>query len=193
MPQSKILVDTNAYLRLARTVRPLLFVPFGDDEYCLYILPELNKELQGRRLKSKFFWVDEEEYASNRRHFPAIGKKQKKNIENTFTFVWEHVQTELPGPSRVDALYVTYAIELDVPVVTDDQDMTELAQAFGARVMSTLELLKIMLDCGHTDMRTIDSLCEYWKHLSDIPANFHSDYKKLFGGMPSSSAVSQPK
>lgn len=45
MPQSKILVDTNAYLRLAKTVRPLLFVPFGDNEYCLYILPELNEEL----------------------------------------------------------------------------------------------------------------------------------------------------
>ena len=57
MPQSKILVDTNSYLRLAQTIRPLLFLPFGDGEYCLYILPELNVELSNRRLKSKFPWV----------------------------------------------------------------------------------------------------------------------------------------
>jgi predicted nuclease of predicted toxin-antitoxin system len=184
MTQSKILVDTNSYLRLAKTVRPLLFVPFGEDEYCLYILPELNKELEGRKLQSKFDWTDEEEYAANRKHFPTIGKKQKKEIEETFTFVWEHVQTDLPGPSRVDALYVAYALELDVPVVTDDQDMTALAKVFGARVMCTLELLKIMLDCGHTDLKTINGLCEYWKHITDVPANFHSDYTRLFGGLP---------
>lgn len=75
MPQSKILVDTNAYLRLAKTIRPLLFVPFGENEYCLYILPELNKELTSRKLQSKFPWVDEAEYAENRKHFPQIGKK----------------------------------------------------------------------------------------------------------------------
>lgn len=50
MTQSKILVDTNAYLRLAKTIRPLLFNPFGDNGYCLYILPELNTELTNNRL-----------------------------------------------------------------------------------------------------------------------------------------------
>ncbi|MCM2771236.1 DNA-binding protein, partial [Escherichia coli] len=109
MPQSKILVDTNAYLRLAKTVRPLLFVPFGDNEYCLYILPELNEELAGRKLQSKFPWVDDEEFAENRKHFPQIGKKQKKSIQQTFEYVWDHVQTELPGPSKVDTWYVAYA------------------------------------------------------------------------------------
>ena len=52
MPQAKILVDTNAYLRLAKTIRPLLFVPFGVKEFCLYILPELNHELENRKLQS---------------------------------------------------------------------------------------------------------------------------------------------
>ena len=67
MPQSKILVDTNAYLRLARTVHPLLFTPFGDAEYCLYIIPELNRELCGHRLMSKFPWINEAEYAAGTR------------------------------------------------------------------------------------------------------------------------------
>ncbi|MCY1311939.1 hypothetical protein D9M68_746420 [compost metagenome] len=58
--------------------------------------------------------------------------------------------------------------------------MTELAKAFDAKVMSTLELLKIMLDCGHTDMKTINGLCDYWRHITDLPANFEADYKRLF-------------
>lgn len=181
MPQSKILVDTNAYLRLAKTIRPLLFVSIGDSEYHLYILPELNKELSNRKLQSKFPWVDEEEFSDNRNHLLNIGRKQKSAIQQTFDYVWDHVLTDLPGPSRVDALYIAYALELGVPVVTDDQDMTDLANAFDAQVMSTLELLKLMLDCGHTDMKTINGLVGYWQHISDMPANFKADFQRFFG------------
>ncbi|NLQ18059.1 type II toxin-antitoxin system VapC family toxin [Marinomonas sp. M1K-6] len=181
MPQSKILVDTNTYLRLAKTIKPLLFLSFGADEYCLYILPELNQELGNRKLQSKFPWVEEDEYSENRKHFPNISRKQKKSIEQAFGYIWEHVQTELPGPSKVDALYIAYALELGAPLITDDQDMAELANTFEVQVMPTLELLKIMLDCGHTDMKTIDGLCDYWRYISDMPALFHSDYKRLFG------------
>jgi predicted nuclease of predicted toxin-antitoxin system len=180
MPQSKILVDTNAYLRLAQTIRPLLFVPFGDNEYCLYIIPELNKELLNRRFETKFPWIDEDEYRGNRKHFPTLSKKQKTSIQETFSYIWDYVVTILPGPSKVDVLYIAYALELNVPVVTDDKDMTQLAQEFEANVMPTLQLLKIMLDCGHTNMKTIDGLIEYWRYISDRPANMESDYKKYF-------------
>ena len=180
MAQSKILVDTNAYLRLAKTIRPLLFVPFGENQYCLYILPELNKELENHRLQNTFYWVNEDEFIQNRKHFPSIGKKQKTAIDLAFSYIWDYVQTDLPGPSRVDALYIAYALELNVPVVTDDQDMTALAKAFDAKVMPTLELLKIMLECGHTDMKTIKGLCEYWRQFGDRPANMDIDFKRLF-------------
>jgi hypothetical protein len=180
MPQSKILVDTNAYIRMAKTIHPLLFVPFGDSEHCLYVLPELNSELSSHKLQSKFHWVNEEEFVSNRKHFPSISKKQNKSIQQTFDYLWDHVQTELPGPSKVDTLYIAYSLELDVPVITDDQDMTELANAFEAQILSTLEMLKIMLECDHIDMKIIDGLCDYWRYLPDLPANFKSDYQRLF-------------
>jgi predicted nucleic acid-binding protein len=180
MPQSKILVDTNVYLRLAQTIRPLLFVPFGDDEYCLYIIPELNKELLNRRFETKFPWIDEEEYRENRKFFPNISNKQKKSIKDTFEYIWDYVVTILPGPSKVDVLYIAYALELEVPMVTDDKDMTQLAQEFEANVMPTLQLLKIMLNCGHTNMKTIDGLIKYWRYIGDRPANMESDYKKYF-------------
>ncbi len=181
MPHSKILIDTNTYLRLAKTIRPLLFSPFGSKEYCLYILPELNEELKSGKLQSKFFWLDEKEFTENRKYFPQISRKQKKSVQQTFEYVWQHVQTELPGPSRVDALYIAYGLELGIPVVTDDQDMTELAKAFELQIMPTLELLKIMLDCGHINMITINGLVEYWRYFDDMPANFMIDFQRLFG------------
>ena len=182
MPQSKILVDTNAYLRLAKTIRPLLFMPFGDSEYCLYILPELNDELSHHRLVTKFPWVDEAEYRENRQYFLNVGRKQRKVIQETFKYIWDYVETDLPGPSRVDALYIAYAIELNIPIVTDDQDMIELAKTFDVQMIPTLKLLKIMLNCGHTDIKTIRSLVEYWRYIGDRPANLEADFARLFPG-----------
>ena len=116
----------------------------------------------------------------NRKHFPALSKKQRKEIDVTFSYVWGYVLTDLPGPSKVDALYIAYGIVLNILVVTDDQDLTALAHVFEAKVMPTLELLKIMLDCGHTDMKTIDGLVDYWRHIGDRPANLDVDYERLF-------------
>lgn len=180
MPQSKILVDTNSYLRLAKTIRPLLFVPFGSSEYCLYILPELNDELCSCRLENLFPWTFEDEYRENRKHFPTVSRKQKKSIEQTFGYLWDYVLTELPGPSEVDALYIAYGLELDVPVVTDDKDMTQLAGEFGAPVMRTLELLKVMYDCNHVSLEAIKGLCEYWRYSRDMPYMMDADFKKFF-------------
>lgn len=88
--------------------------------------------------------------------------------------------SELPGPSRVDALYVAYGLEIGAPVVTDDQDMAQLAAAFGADTMPTLQLLRIMLDCGHVDMKTVQGMVDYWRYIDDRPANLDIDFKRLF-------------
>lgn len=184
MAQSKILVDTNSYLRLAKPLQPFLFEPFGGAEYCLYVIPELNSELASRHLKTKFPWIDQPEFVEERRHFPTMSRQQRRAIEETFLFVWSHVETDLPGPSRVDARYVAYALELDIPAVTDDEDMIQLAKAFGAGVMRTLDLLKIMVEQNHIDMRKVRSIVAYWRHIDDAPGQLAKHYRRLFGGHP---------
>lgn len=180
MTQSKVLVDTNAYLRLAQTIRPLLFMPFGENKYCLYIIPELNDELASCRLLSKFPWTFETDHQENRKFFPKLGKKQQKSIEDTFNYLWDYAKSEVLGTSKVDVKYIAYAYELKIPVVTDDQDMIKLAKMFDVTAMPTLQLLKIMYNAGHTDLKTIKGLVEYWKYLGDKPANLDSDYEKYF-------------
>ena len=176
MPQSKILVDTNSYLRLARGIHPLLFQTFGDDDYCLYVLPELNEEFEkSARLQHKFAWANEEDYAQNRKHYPKSGKKQHKEIEQAYDFIWGYITTDVPGPSRVDARYLAHALVMEIAVVTDDQDMLAVAEVFGIKTMRTLDLLKLMMDSGHIGLQKVRELVGYWRYSGDMPAGKNGD------------------
>ena len=64
--------------------------------------------------------------------------------------------------------------------MTDDQDMTELAKEYEAKVMTTLELLKLMMDCNHIEFKKIQSLHDYWISIKDMPYNLKADFKVLF-------------
>ena len=55
MAQRKLLLDSNAYLRLAQSIHPLLFVEFGEDRTCLYLTEDFEREFaRSRRLGTKF-------------------------------------------------------------------------------------------------------------------------------------------
>jgi hypothetical protein len=60
--------------------------------------------------------------------------------------------------------------------------MTALADEFEVRVMSTLELMKIMLDAEHITTEKVESIVGYWQYIGDKPANFERDYERFFGG-----------
>ncbi len=59
-----ILLDSNAYFRLALSIHPLLQVCFGEDtQFSLFVLPELDDEYRTSvRLRHKFMWVAEQQY-----------------------------------------------------------------------------------------------------------------------------------
>ena len=185
MAQSKILLDSNSYFRLAKCIHPLLFESFGEDMHTLYVFPELDKEYtKAPRLQSKFPWVLDEEFLSNRSKHLSLSRLQKKEWETAYEFIWDHVQTELPGPSPVDVTVLSYAYVLGIPVVTDDTDMTALAEIFEVKVWKTLDLLKLMLDCGHIDMTRVRGVVAYWGYVGDFPKDFTLDYRRLFGETP---------
>ena len=54
-----VLLDTNAYLRLAKRVRPLLGVPFGQKRYVLTVLEDVEEEVRRNpRLRFHYPWFD---------------------------------------------------------------------------------------------------------------------------------------
>lgn len=185
MAQAKVLVDTNAYLRLAQSIHPLLSVEFGVTRYCLYVLPELEKELsRSPRLQTKFAWALDQEFRDNRDRYLQISRKQKVAIQNSFSYIWAYVQASCPGPSRIDVLHLAYGYELQVPVVTDDGDLRSAGVALGLTTWSSLDLLKVMVDEAHITIGKVNELVQFWRYWQDSPTGLVDDYKRLFGTDP---------
>ena len=181
MAQSKILVDTNAYFRLAQSIRPLLKTEFGDPAYCLYVIKELQDEYnKNPRLRNKFPWVNDLEYSENRSYRLQLSKQEKKEFEQAFDFIFDHKRSAYPTVSRVDVTVLAHAYVLGLPVVTDDTDMLALAKDFGLKTLKTLDLLKLMLECGHIDIAKVREIVGYLSFQNDRPKEFRTDYKRLF-------------
>ncbi len=185
MVQSRIIIDTNVYFRLAQSIHPLLKTVFGSKNYCLFVLPEMYKEFKRNpRLKSMFPWVEDQEYAENRDCRLKTTEQQKKDISRTFDFMLAESQSQNLTASRVDIMCLAYGLVLKVLVVTDDTDMIQLGQMFGVEVVKLIDLLKLMLDQKHIDMNKIEEIAQYLQYTQDLPKNFKHDYKKVFGSDP---------
>ena len=185
MAQKKTLLDSNAYFRRAYNIHPLLFVEFGNDKYCLYIIDDLMDEFKNSpRLKNKFDWVKEKAFAENRSHPVDINSKQKKEISDALSYIWG-MSREI-GVSFVDVKAVATALTVKVKLVSDDCGVQEISKTYEVDCISSLALLKLMLDSRHIDMEKVRQTVAYWQFNKDIPKNFKQDYKKLFGENPPS-------
>ena len=150
MSQSRILVDSNAYFRLAQSIHPLLNVEFGTKRYCLCCIKELQDEYnRSYRLKNTFSWVNDPEYVKNRSHLLKITKEEKLEIKRAYEFIRDYARNVHPGVSKVDVLCLAHAEQLCIPVVTDDEEMRLVAGVYGITTYKTLELLKLMLNCRY--------------------------------------------
>lgn len=62
-----VLLDTCAYLRLAKRIRPFVGLEFGQKPYVLTILKEVEAEVHaGAKLRFQYPWFDNEEFATER-------------------------------------------------------------------------------------------------------------------------------
>ena len=110
MTQSRLLVDSNSYFRLARSIHPLLGVVFGDENYCLYVLPDLEKEYgRSARLRTKFHWVNDDQYVQNRKHTIAVSKKEKKEIDRAREIIDDYKYENCLCVSSIDIHYLANA------------------------------------------------------------------------------------
>jgi len=170
MAKKRILLDSNVYLRLANSFHPLLHESFGKKNYTLYLIPEFQKEFnKSPRLKNKFGWVNQPEFVENRKHRIRITRSQKKQIQLTYSYLWQHNVSEGFGASRVDVRALAYGAVLGVSLVTDDSDMVELAKVFGIEVKGILDLLQLMYHAKRIDFKQIEILLDYLEYIKDLP------------------------
>jgi len=181
MSQSKILIDANTYFRLANSIHPLLKVEFKKKHYCLYILKEIKDEYNNNpRLKSKFYWFEDEEYVKNRQCRITISKEDRFTIDKAINYIAKSAASNNLGVSLPDIKYIAHCYILKVPLVTDDKDMLTLAKLFSVTTYNTLELLKLMCECNHINRDLVKDIVDYWEVTNDKPANCDKDFKRLF-------------
>lgn len=181
MAQTKILLDSNSYFRLAKSVHPLLNTIYGEDNYCLYVLKELDDEFdRSRRLQNKFDWVDDEEYIANRKKRLVLSRKDKKGIATTEELLYQYKIDNTLGVSKIDILCLAYGFILNIPVATDDSDMIQLARDFDIQILKTLDLMYQMEKCEHISMDKVRQIAAYWSYVQDKPGNFRSDFQRIF-------------
>lgn len=186
MAKKRILLDSNAYLRLANSLHPLLAESFGEENYTLYLIPEFQKEFdKNPRLINKFGWVNQPEYVENRKYCIRITKSQKEQIKLTYSYLWQYNVSEGFGASRIDIRALAYGAVLDASLVTDDSDMGQIAKVFGIEVKGLLDLLQLMYHTKRIDFQGIETLLKYLEYMKDLP--YPGFRKKLMKALKNSS------
>jgi hypothetical protein len=182
-----ILLDTNAYLRLARTIPSLLAGTFGaPPPFSLYVLAELDNEYNSsQRLKAKFEWVCEPQYQQDRagKRYKCAGK-MRPQVENAFTFLAAYAREHTLNVSREDIMALAVGAARGFSIVGDDGDMRKLAEAHGIEYWSVIKLLHVMVTKSRLTMADVKEALQYMDYENDLPmpkAVLKSEFKKLFG------------
>lgn len=179
---TSVLLDTNAYLRLAKRIRPVLGVPFGAKQYVLAILPDVEKEVRRNpRLKLLFPWFEDVEHASERKtQAIRLSAEEKINIGNTGSVLRNYVTRDARSfmekgrspPGETDCWIMAVAAERQWIVATDDAGMHRLGEEFGIDVWHCCDVLKKMLSAKLIDNAKVREIYEALERNGDLTASW---------------------
>ncbi len=184
---NKILLDSNSYFRLADNLYPLLSNIFGNKkQYKLVILGGTLREYNYQaRLQSKFSWVDNNRHKEDRKNNKLrLKSRTSKSIKKTTYFLISDSANRGLGCSPFDIECLSTAMELSIKLVTDDGDLYQLAKDYEVDCISTLELMKIMLDENRISIKDVQDTVYMWDYMEDLPRNFKTDFITIFGVEP---------
>ena len=190
-----VLLDTNAYLRLAKRIKPLLGKKFGQKEYVLTVLRDVEDEVhRNPRLQSRFPWFDAPDFATERLAKTVRLSQDEKDSLAAATSVLHGFVLSDPDrflgrhrspPSMTDCKLLAFGQLREVVVVTDDLPMHELAAIFEIEVWHGHELLKKMLSAKFIGNELVREIYEALENNQDTPATWqavkHTVFGRIFG------------
>jgi hypothetical protein len=88
-----VLLDTNAYLRLAKRIRPLLGIEFGQKQYVPTVLRQVEDEVfKSNRLQFLYPWFTDADLSNERMSKQIrLGKEERIQIEAAASVLRAHV------------------------------------------------------------------------------------------------------
>lgn len=190
-----VLLDTNAYLRLAKRIRPMLGVAFGQKRYVLTILKDVEEEVhRSGALMFKFPWFDGEDLAKERDAKQVRLSADERVLLDAAQsvlhgWVLRNTKVYVTGgrspPSSVDCRVLAFGQIREAIVVTDDMGMHRLAEDFDLPIWHGHELLKKMLTAKLITNEQVKEIFEALELNGDLTETWrlskHSVFVKLFG------------
>ena len=190
-----VLLDTNAYLRLAKRVRPAVGVVFGQKGYVLTVHKSVEDEVRrSARLKSLYPWFDGEEFANERLAKQVrLSAEEKASVQAAQSVLHGWVLA-YPGsytsggrspPGPVDCWLSALGQVKPAIVVTDDLGMHALAKDFNIAVWHGYELLDKLRSAKVVDGPLIREIFAALGANGDLPKSWHEAkhtvFLKIFG------------
>lgn len=189
------LLDTNTYLRLAKRIRPLLGVEFGQKPYVLRVLKDVEDEVRrSRTLQFKFPWFDSEEFGAERDAAQVrLKPDEKRLLENTRSVLRGHVLSEIDRyttggrqpPSDTDCRVLAFGLVREGIVVTDDLGMHLLAEDFEIPIWHGWQLLAKMRTAKLVSNDLVREIYQALEANGDLTQTWkdakHSEFTRIFG------------
>lgn len=186
-----VLLDTNAYLRLARRVRPLLGVEFGQKRYVLTVLGDVEEEvLRSKRLRHHFPWFETDQEVASERMAKRVrlSREQREDLEHSARFLHDWVVDQAQRfvergrtpPSPVDCRVLAYGQLWQAIVVTDDLAMHDLAQEFSIDIWHGHELLARLRSGRMVDNALVREIYLALEANGDLPSTWRLARDKAF-------------
>jgi len=193
-----VLLDTNAYLRLAKRIKPLLGVPFGQKGYVLTILRDVENEVHANaHLKERFPWFDDPPLQQERlAKRVRLSRDEKARIAAIKSILRAHVLENAADytilgrspPSPTDCFCLAFGQVRPAIVATDDLGMHKLAKDFEISVFHCHEVLKKMLTAKVIDKEMVIEIYQALEINGDLPQSWvdakHTAFRKVFGPKP---------
>jgi predicted nuclease of predicted toxin-antitoxin system len=194
-----VLLDTNAYLRFAKRLRPLLGRKFGQKDYELTVLKAVEDEVRrSPRLKYLNPWFEDIDLAQERDAKQIrLTADEKSEIKAIQSVLQAHVLEDILAfsldrrspPGDTDCWLLAFAQVRDAIVVTDDLGMQALAKDFGLPVWHSFELLDKLRSAKHVDAEFIRAIYAALEANQDMTKTWadakHTTFIKVFGKAPS--------
>jgi hypothetical protein len=190
-----VLLDTNAYLRLAKRVRPAVGIVFGEKRYVLTIHKSVEDEVhRNARLKSRYPWFDGQEFAEERLAKQIrLSSDERAAVQAAQSVLHGWVLSD-PGkytragrspPGHTDCLLLALVQVKPGIVVTDDLGMHALAKEFGISIWHGYELLNKLRSAKVVDGPLIREIFDALELNNDLPKSWreakHTVFRKVFG------------
>ena len=186
-----ILLDTNAYLRLAKRIRPLLGVKFNPaKQYVLIVLPDVEKEVtRNRELAFRYPWFEADDHRNERRsNTVRLSADEKRQVLKDQRFILNLSRANATDlmrlgrdpPGITDCYVLAVAMLRSWWVATDDEGMHQVGQDFDVTTIYCFEVLHKLMCAGMVDKAKVAEIYAALDANDDLTAKWTGAKANLF-------------